>query len=282
MRKPRSFLSRFLKITISALCLLGLVILIVLIVQGYKLNWGWTGLGTYISPPYPKESIFQRGKTLWDWLQLLIIPAVLAIGGYTFTYSTSRNEQKSIHLRDQTERDIAADNQREAALQAYIDKMSELLLEKQLRESKPEDEVCTIGRVRTLTVLRRLDAERKGSVLKFLKESSLIDCNKCIIDLSHADLSGAYLRGAFLHEANLSEVNLSEADLSGAILSGARLGVANLTGADLSGAFLYGANLTGADLSWAKLKDAKITHEEEWEKAKSLKGATMPDGSIHS
>ena len=24
-------------------------------------------------------------KTLWDWLKLLIIPAVLAIGGYLFT-----------------------------------------------------------------------------------------------------------------------------------------------------------------------------------------------------
>ena len=59
------------------------------------------------------------------------------------------------------------DNQRETALQEYIDKMSELLLQKNLRESAEEDEVRKIARVRTLTILPRLDARRKGSVLHF-------------------------------------------------------------------------------------------------------------------
>jgi uncharacterized protein YjbI with pentapeptide repeats len=38
------------------------------------------------------------------------------------------------------------------------------------------------------------------------------------------------------------------------------------------------ANLSDADLSRANLKGAKVTDEQL---AKSLKGATMPDGSIH-
>src|SRR6266699_1738742 len=62
------------------------------------------------------------GKTLWEWLQLLIIPAVLALGGYLFTYTTSRNERAATEKRTQAERDISLDNQREAALQDYIDK----------------------------------------------------------------------------------------------------------------------------------------------------------------
>src|SRR2546429_6278993 len=66
-----------------------------------------------------------RGKTLWDWLQLLIIPAVLAVGGYAFTYTTSRNEQKN-----------ALDSQRETLLQAYLDRMSELLLDKHMMEEE--------------------------------------------------------------------------------------------------------------------------------------------------
>ena len=90
-----------------------------------------------------------RGKTLWDWLQLLIIPAVLAVGGYVFNYTTSKNEQQSTQLRDQTERDITLDNQREAALQAYIDKMSELLLAQNLRNASKEEEGQKIARVRT-------------------------------------------------------------------------------------------------------------------------------------
>ena len=52
--------------------------LLVVIVLGYILNWGWTGLGPYI--PSVKNNNFQRGKTLWDWVQLLFIPIMLAIG----------------------------------------------------------------------------------------------------------------------------------------------------------------------------------------------------------
>ena len=156
-------------------------------------------------------------KTLWDWLALLIIPTVLAIGGYLFNFTTTRTSKEATRQRDQTERDLTSDNQREAALQSYIDKISELLLlEKRLRESQPDDEVRTIARVRTLTTLPRLDNARKGSVLQFLYESKLIEKDKNIINLSRADLSGA-----FLSKANLSGADLSEADLSGANLSGA-------------------------------------------------------------
>jgi len=209
--------------TLDAVVILMLVVLIALVVVsilGYTYNWKWAGL---------------HGKTFWDWLQLLIIPAVLALGGYLFNYTTSRNEQKTTQLRDQTERDISSDNQREAALQAYIDSMSALLLEKKLRESSEDDEVRKIARVRTLTVLPRLDGRRKRSVVQFLHESGLIDKDKKIIDLSLVDLSGARL---------------------------------------------WGANLSAADLWRADLSGAKVA-TEQLDKAKSLEGATMPDGSKH-
>ena len=91
------------------------------------------------------------------------------------------------------------------------------------------------------------------------------------------NLSGAYLSEADLSRADLSEADLSIADLSRANLSRANLSRANLWGADLSRANLSEANLWGANL-----KDATdITIEELEKKAKSLKGATMPDGSIH-
>src|SRR5450755_1515848 len=97
-----------------------------------------TSISTDIAPsPYKitRTEVYQSGKTLWDWLQLLIIPLVLAVGGYVFNLTVSRNERKSTKLRDRTERQIALDSQQGAALQAYIGKMSELLLEKKLRES---------------------------------------------------------------------------------------------------------------------------------------------------
>jgi hypothetical protein len=40
-----------------------LIVLVVGFIGGYLFNWDWTGLGTFISPPHPKDSDFQRGKT---------------------------------------------------------------------------------------------------------------------------------------------------------------------------------------------------------------------------
>ena len=98
--------------------------------------------------------------------------------------------------------------------------------------------------------------------------------------LSGADLSGVDLSGADLYDANLSGANLSGTSLSGANLSDTSLSGANLSGASLNGAFLWGAYLSGADLSGANLSNAKIT-QAQLNEAKSLKGATMPNGSKH-
>lgn len=139
----------------------------------------------------------QPGKTLWDWLQLLMAPAVLALCGVWFTRIQHLRERK----HEELQRAIAADTQREAALQRYLDTMSDLLLHEKLREAAAEDEVRKLARVRTLTVLSRLDSERKRSVLQFLSESGLIDKDKSIIDLSRAELSSTTLHKAKLEGA---------------------------------------------------------------------------------
>jgi Pentapeptide repeats (8 copies) len=216
---------------------------------------------------------------------VLAIPVVVGLGAAWYT-----EQQRKVSDRENT------DNQRETALQAYIDNMSELLLDanRPLRESKPEDEVQTIARARTLTVLPRLDANRKGSVLLFLYESGLIYKDKFFIDLraadlSKADLSKVDLSGANLSRANLNIAKMASADLRRADLSRAELR-ANLHLADLRGADLHGANLVSAVLIEADLREANLSGanvfratvtSEQLEKAKSLKGTTMPDGSIH-
>ena len=295
---------------ISIVCLF---ILIRLILTAYSLNLPWTGFGPQTTEPK------QHAKTLWDWLQLLIIPAVLAVGGFVFTYTMSKNEREATERRTQVDREvaekhaqierevaekraqaefgIALDNQREASLKEYFEKISELLLHENLRRSDPDDEVRKIARVWTLTVLQRLDEYRKGSVIQFLYESGLIDKDKCIIDLDGADLSKAYLDLANLSNADLSGTNLVDAVLTIANLSNANLSRAdmiksflwqtNLRGADLANANLLRASLNdtkldGADLTGAYLQEVTgITNKELEKQAKSLKGATMPDGSIH-
>ena len=98
------------------------------------------------------------------------------------------------------------------------------------------------------------------------------------------DFQEARLRWTVLLRADLSGVNLSGADLRGAELDGATLQEvilfdANLRGADLRGADLSGADLSGADLRGTNLKGSTVT-DEQLAQAKSLKGATLPDGTV--
>jgi Ca2+/H+ antiporter len=144
-----------------------LIVVIVFIIIGYLFDWtGFNGYNKVTithtisgtnAGTVTKTEEYQPGKGLWDWLQLLIIPAVLAVAGYVINLTISRGEQEATKQRAQseqeaaekrakTEYEIALDNQREAALQEYIDKLAELLLEKKLRESKSEeDEVRKIA-----------------------------------------------------------------------------------------------------------------------------------------
>lgn len=102
-------------------------------------------------------------------------------------------------------------------------------------------------------------------------------------DLWRADLSGANLRDASMVAANLWEANLSGADLARANLSRSYLGTAdfrnaNLSLANLSDTMLMGADFRNADLTRANLRDAKHWRIDRLAAARSLVGATMPDG----
>jgi Pentapeptide repeats (8 copies) len=177
---------------IIVLCIL-IVVLLVLIVMVYVFNVNVPGL---------------RGKTLWDWLQLLIIPLGLAIIALVFQLANSRTEQQIAQQRYEQDQQIALDKQRQDLLQAYFDRMSELLLKEKLRSSEDDAEVRTIARVRTITVLTQLDARRIGYVFAFLGEASLMSTtsNDNVVNLGDADL----------RSVNWSDANLFHANLSGA------------------------------------------------------------------
>jgi uncharacterized protein YjbI with pentapeptide repeats len=190
---------------------------------------------------------------------LLIIPAVLAGVALWFNRTERETERKIAEQRAQIEREIAANRERKDILQAYLDKMTELMLEWKLRESQPGDEVRAVARARTLTALRELDEVRQGTLLRFLYETRLIDKDKGVIDLRDADVSGVNLSGVILLSgASLERAILRNANLERAILEGTDLSMAKLSAANLSGAILRGATLIGADLNMANLQKAVL------------------------
>jgi len=220
---------------------------------------------------------------LWDWLQLFFIPAAIAFGVWWLNRLQQQRDQQIADRRAKREQELATDSQHEAALQAYIDNMSALLLENDLSNRVKLDKVRKIGRVRTLTVLRRCDGKRKAIVLQFLCESDLINKDNTVVGLEGADFSEAELFRAQLSKADLSRANLTGANLMEANLIEAKLCSTILNKADLRSAKLFGADLRGVDLREADLRGAIVIPNEELEKeASSLKGTAMPDGTKHA
>src|SRR5829696_7313619 len=80
------------------LAILAIVIglaIVIIAVCGYVFEWPWTGITK------PKQ------RTFWDWLKLLIVPAVLALGGYLFTRSENRRAQGVAEQQRAVDREIA-------------------------------------------------------------------------------------------------------------------------------------------------------------------------------
>jgi uncharacterized protein YjbI with pentapeptide repeats len=114
------------------------------------------------------------------------------------------------------------------------------------------------------------------------KETNLGNAKLTGADMRMAILSDAILFGADLRRANLASANLSNADLRTANLKGARLRKSNLTGADLRGADLHKADLWDANLSNVNLRGAEGVNKKQLDRARSLRGATLPDGTTHN
>src|SRR5215216_3360137 len=189
------------------------------------------------------------GMTLRNWLPIagaLLVSLVIALGIWAITWQLQKLENQ----RAEVERELAEQRAQDEALQAYLDQMSQLMLERKLLEAEPGDPVHTLAQARTSTAILRLDAQHNESVTHFLIDSRLAVSRETSARL-------------------LSEMALSEASLSSAQLAYADLSDADLTRANLSRAYLFHANLSDAQ---------GITNEALEQQAFSLKSATMPNG----
>lgn len=281
-------------------------------VQNAKLDWSeWTGFGkdTTLSKSTTikinnntsvttTESL-HSGKTLWDWLDLLVIPVSLTALGFWFQWL----QQKRTDVQASIEKVIAENNLREEAVQAYYDRLSDLMIDEKLITLSINDPIriasLDIIRAKSLSILRRLskDGERKGDILQFLFDAELI--TGLGLDLVGADLRGANLIGVVLSGAKLEGVDLGDADLRSTNLQGANLLGVNLKGAnlctdldlgkdtlvavpirtnlrntDLHGAVLCGAKLMGVDLCGSNLLSANLQDADIH--SANLRGLAVP------
>lgn len=233
------------------------------------------------------------GIRLWNLLSVLAVP--LTIGGAVPLLNWLQ-KRRELEREDQSAQD--------AALQAYLGAMSDLIIDHHLRTSQSDEDtwaaarqpgeaveqsredVRTLARARTSTVVPILDSERKRRVVQFLYESDLINKDNRIVSLQGVILSKVSLRGLDLSRADLSKTSLDEADLRYANLKEADLSNAFLTNADLRGATLQGAYLMGANMTGAKgpanLSGAHVSEHTAQDlrtgHSTYIPSATMPDG----
>jgi Tfp pilus assembly protein PilE len=218
----------------------------------WKRFWEWTAFGE---------------KSGWQWLELFVVSLALAVLGVWFTNSQEERQQLSEQQRAKAELALEAQRAENAALQAYLDQMSQLMLDENLRTAEAGSDAHLLARARTLTVLSEMEASpsedetSKEQVVEFLIEAKLVhpgngegpvisleETHLGGVDLDEEDLHGVNLRNAIMRDANLEGANLEAANLESAKLRGANLKGANLYGAELKNAWLEGANLAGATM----------------------------------
>jgi uncharacterized protein YjbI with pentapeptide repeats len=211
----------------------------------------WTGFSGSPSP-----IIGVPPKTLWDWLDLLIIPIVIAVSVWFLNRSETRKERQIAQIRY----DTAQERLHDETLQKYYDKMAELLLKHNLRDSESEyDEVRSVARATTLAVLRMLDGKRKADVLKFLYASDLINENN-VIPLRTANFTSTQLSNS-----RFSHSHLNGTDLEGSVLDNCYFIACTLTKARFDRSSLHEVRLQNCNIQLGQFSECEMSRLDFWE-----------------
>ena len=225
---------------------------ILLILVGYHVEC--SGFNSYKS-----EVDVIHYKTLWDWMELLIIPAILGFAAIYLNFQLKENElnfTREEHRRDENNN---RDQFREKLFQDYLNNISDLLV-KDVNETESVFRNLMIAR--TITTLKSLDTKRINAVFQFLRSCNLNYAEKNFISFEHADLAYGEFMECDMHSANLFRANFAMANLYKAILASANLGSADLFNANLMQAYLMGANLRNANLMDANLIRADLSRAD--------------------
>ena len=141
-------------INIRTLIGIGLLALLVIFICGIMKDkaipdwWGTNEITNKVANNVNEEVISPR-KTIWDLVNLLLVPLVIAVGGYLFNQAQQARNLEFSEAQNENDRWISLDRDQEEVFQNYLDKMGELLLEKNLNTTK-DKVVLNLARSRTL------------------------------------------------------------------------------------------------------------------------------------
>src|SRR5215218_387525 len=138
---------------------------------GIWLDWewkamiGWKALEGYINPDPGDTTGKKDAVQVYAVIVAGVIASITAAVGLANLRLTRKNLEQ--------QRELEAQRAQGTALQAYYEQIGNLLTEYDLRNTKLE-EIRELARAQTLTVLREVDSNGKGSLIIFLHGAGLI------------------------------------------------------------------------------------------------------------
>lgn len=164
-----------------------------------------------------------KDKKLWDWLELLIVPALLTFLSFFITSNVNKKQQEIENQRYQ-----------QSVMREYLKDMTELSAQtpSPSKSTKNAGTLSSVASARTLTALNELDKERKRDVMEFLSNSGLLQQ----IHLRRANLQGTDLSFLWLKDADMQNSNLKNTKFYAANIGGANLKYVVMDDADFRGA----------------------------------------------
>ncbi len=199
------------------------------------------GFGEY---KLPSGEIVPR-KTLWDWLELLIIPLVIFGLGYILN--------SNLKTRDEIN---TSNNRRDELLRNYFSEYSKL------PQNFPDEEFfqfsVNILKAQTMSLLPRLDGERKGFLLQFLVESGLLNLQNTRLQLSRADFSGLNFDYIDIRDVNLHGNNFENSVIDKLTIHDSNFGSGFYRNVSFLGGTFYNTNFEYANFVNANLYQAKF------------------------
>lgn len=216
----------------------------------------WTGFG-----PYQEITGVARGKTLWDWLELVIVPVAIAFVVFIYTQFEKKKNKR-----------VEDENYNSNLLESFFKTITELLLKDDLKGDLNKKRI-SIARSRIIMIFGQLDGQRKGQVLQFLYESDLIDkepmfhlrganISDAVLDrivLKNAEIKSANFENTTIQNSNLNEIDLTGCNFKNANLSNSLVDNANFSYTDLSESVLQNLDLSTVDFEGAILTNANLT-----------------------
>jgi uncharacterized protein YjbI with pentapeptide repeats len=214
-------------------------------------------------------------RKMLDCCRLVFSALVPCLVGIFTIIFTLQQQLLSNRQREQDQQN-QLDAQRQTLFDAYIDDISNLLLQT-LGTNRSDDKFLLYARTKTLNALRNLNPERKKHILLFLYESRLLQTPG--LDLRGADFNDVQLIGPYqldylhlpgvfwsnalfvdcsLTSAIFNQSHMINARFINTALQRASLPETQLNNADFQQTTVFFANFTGASLVRANFINAEV------------------------